>query len=228
MSTPTPTFWNRMPEPVRRDPKKSALLAGLTLVAVVIGLRQFAGSSTPAKARAVTPSLAVPANGGATSAISREAGNSNSEMAQRVASWLGSPIKALDRNLFETKLEFFQRLSSTVGDKAAVITDESFWDQLAKSLASRADQKRQKQIRSENLQLAASSLKLQTTIMGSTPKALIDGRMVRTGDTVDSRTASLSISFKVVQIEPRRIVIEHDGVKIELRMGSGQVRVINE
>ena len=108
------------------------------------------------------------------------------------------------------------------------MADETFWDQLAKSLASQADQKRQKQIRSENLQLAASTLKLQTTLMGSVPKALIDGRMVRAGDLLETKSSDLSMSFRVVQIEPRRVVIERDGVKIELKMGVGHARVISE
>jgi hypothetical protein len=228
MSHATASIWERMPEPVRRDPKKSALLAGLMLMGAVIGFRQFGGGSTPAKARAGTPAPAPLVELAEKTANSREAGNSILELSQRVSQWLGSPIKALDRNLFETKLEYFQRLDSSVSDRTVVVADETFWEQLAKSLASQADQKRQKQIRSENLQLAASSLKLQTTIMGSVPKALIDGRMVRAGDLVETKTSSLSISFHVSQIEARRIVIEHDGVKIELRMGSGQARVIAE
>jgi hypothetical protein len=230
MSHSTNSLWDRLPEPVRRDPKKSSVLAALTLLMAVLGVRQFSGNGTPAKARAASndpvaapekPKLSISAN-------SREASNAGTEVAHRVALWLGTPIKALDRNLFETKLEYFQRLDSTAADKATVVADETFWDQLAKSLVSQADQKRQKQIRSENLQLAASSLKLQTTIMGSMPKALIDGRMVRVGDTVDTKTSSLSISFRVSQIEARRIVIEHEDVRIELRMGTGQARVITE
>ncbi len=196
----------------------------------VLGIRQFSGTGTPAKAGAATSiSPAAPNKTVANElATSREASNANADASLRVAQWLGTPIKALDRNLFETKLEFFQRLDSTINDNVSVLADELFWDQLAKSLASQADQKRQKQIRSENLQLAASSLKLQTTIMGSSPKALIDGRMVRAGDTVDSKASGFAISFRVLQIEARHIVIEKDGVKLELRMGVDQARVITE
>lgn len=226
MSQTTSTFWQRMPEPLRRDPKKSALLTGLVGLMAVLGIRQYTGTSAPASARAGVS--AVERSTGGNSATSHEASNPNNEVAQRVAQWLGTPIKALDRNLFETKLEFFQRVDAAGDDRAAVLADETFWDQLAKSLASQADQKRQKQIRSENLQLAASTLKLQTTLMGSVPKALIDGRMVRAGDLLETKSSDLSMSFRVVQIEPRRVVIERDGVKIELKMGVGHARVISE
>lgn len=226
MSQPTTTIWQRLPEPLRRDPKKSAMLAGLLVLMAVLGIRQYTGMTTPASARAALPLAERSAS--SNSAVSRGTSNPSNEVAQRVAQWLGTPIKALDRNLFETKLEFFQRLDGSADDRAAVLAEETFWDQLAKSLASQADQKRQKQIRSENLQLAASSFKLQTTLMGSVPKALIDGRMVRMGDTLESKGSDLSMVFRVVQIEPRRVVIERDGVKIELKMGVGHARVISE
>jgi hypothetical protein len=145
-----------------------------------------------------------------------------------VADWLGTPIKALDRNLFETKLEYFQRLDSAVGDTALIVAEELFWDQLAKSLAAQADQKKQKQIRSENLQLAASSLRLQSTIMGHSPRALMDGRMLRTGDTVEAGAQGMSLTFRVHLIEARRVVIERDGVKLELRMDNSRPRLLDE
>ena len=231
MSFEIQSILQRLPEPIRNDPKKSGLLAGLAVVMCVLGIRQFASSGGPAKANAaeIAPRTAAsPTSASRNARGAKVSDNALGNSSRLVADWLGTPIKALDRNLFETKLEFFQRLDSTASDKASVLADETFWDQLAKSLASQADQKRQKQIRSENLQLAASSLKLQTTIMGSVPKALIDGRMVRVGELVDTKNSSLSISFRVSQIEARRIVVEHDGVKIELRMGSGQARVITE
>lgn len=230
MSPISNSFLEKLPEPIRRDPKKSAILAALTVVMVVLGIRQFTGNSTPAKARAalIGTNLANERDAAGKSATSRETSNAANEVNQHVSQWLGMPIKALDRNLFESKLENFQRLDSVLTDHAAVVADELFWEQLAKSLTSQADQKKQKLIRSENLQLAATSLRLQTTIMGSSPKALIDGRMVRAGDTVEARSASVSVSFHVLKIEARRVVIESEGVRIELKMGAGQARIVHE
>lgn len=224
MSQSSSKVWDKMPASVRRDPKKSALLLGLLVLMAVLGVRQFAQSGSPASARGGVRTVEKAAS--PISANPREASNPTSETAQRVAQWIGTPIKALDRNLFESKLEFFQRVDANGQDRAAVMTDETFWEQLAKSIAAQADHRKQKQIRSENLQLAASSLKLQSTLMGSVPKALIDGRMVRAGDTVETKGSNMAMGFRVIQIEPRRVVIEREGVKIELKMGVGQARVI--
>lgn len=227
--SPANSILDKLPAPIRRDPKKSAVLGGLVLLLAVLCVRQLGGSSTPARARAATgTNLAAEKSNVDTSAITREASNNSSETSQRVAQWLGLPIKALDRNLFESKLENFQRLDSVLSETAAVVHEELFWEQLAKSLASRADQKKQKQIRSENLQLAASSLRLQTTMMGATPKALIDGRMLRAGDVVDAKTAGIAVSFVVLKIEARRVIVEREGVRIELKMGAGQARIVQE
>jgi hypothetical protein len=46
--------------------------------------------------------------------------------------------------------------------------------------------------------------------MGETPKALIDGELVGEGDMVGS--------FRVLRIEPRRIIVERDGVRLEIPM----------
>lgn len=230
MSASSNSFMDKLPEPIRRDPKKSAVLAGLAVVLAVLGVRQFTGTAAPAKARAALSgtNLATERSTPDISAKSREAGNPQQDAGERVAQWLGMPIKALDRNLFESKLENFQRLDSVLADHAAVVADELFWEQLAKSLTSQADQKKQKLIRSENLQLAASSLRLQTTLMGSSPKALIDGRMVRAGDMVEATLAGVSVNFHVLRIEARSVVIENDGVQIELKMGAGKARIVQE
>ncbi len=230
MSSTNPSLFDKLPAPIRNDPKKSAVLAVLTVLMAVLGVRQFAGSGSPAKASGAQPgtNLALDKSTPDTSAITGEASNASSEASLRVSQWLGLPIKALDRNLFETKLENFQRLDSTTTANVAEVPMKLFWEQLAKSLASQADQKKQKQIRSENLQLAAGALRLQTTIMGPSPRALIDGRMVRTGDMVEAKSPSMTVSFRVVQIEARRIVVEREGVQIELKMGAGKARILQE
>lgn len=231
MSMTAASILERLPEPIRRDPKKSGILAALIVVMAVLGVRQFGGSSGPARAKAVSPvaqSAAVPTSATKSGTGNRVADNPVSGAAQRVADWLGTPIKALDRNLFETKVEYFQRIDSAVGDAAVVVAEELFWEQLAKSLAAQADQKKQKQIRSENLQLAASMLRLQSTLMGQSPRALIDGRMLRTGDSVEAGSPGMTVTFRVALIEARRVLVERDGVRVELRMDNSKARIVQE
>jgi hypothetical protein len=77
-------------------------------------------------------------------------------------------------------------------------------------MASRADQRKERQILVENLQLQAAQLRLQSTVMGPTPRALINGDMLREGDVV--------AAFRIVRIEARRIIVEREGVKLEIQM----------
>jgi hypothetical protein len=46
--------------------------------------------------------------------------------------------------------------------------------------------------------------------MGASPKAVIDGGLVGEGDVV--------ASFRVLRIEPRRIIVEREGIKLEIQM----------
>ena len=92
-------------------------------------------------------------------------------------------------------------------------TPEIFSDPVAKSVPNPADQLRERQILIQNLQSQAAKLRLQTIIMGSTeagPKAIVEGQLVQEGDVV--------ASFRVLKIESRRIVVEREGIKLEIAM----------
>jgi hypothetical protein len=79
-----------------------------------------------------------------------------------------------------------------------------------KSMTFRADVRKERQILVENLQQQASQLRLQSTMMGAKPKAVIDGEMVEEGEFV--------ASFRVLKIEARRIIVEREGIKLEIQM----------
>jgi hypothetical protein len=76
-------------------------------------------------------------------------------------------------------------------------------------MTARADQKREREVLVENLRGQALQLKLQSTVLGASPKALVNGQLVRVGDVV--------ASFRVTKIEARRIVVEREGIKLEVR-----------
>jgi len=114
----------------------------------------------------------------------------------------------LGRNLFAVNLERFpqdgNRTTTPVGGTVG------FWDELAKSLSSRADQNKQRQIRTDNAVRDAANLKLQTIVMSAAPTAVIDGEMVEEGSVV--------AGFRVSKIEARRIIVEREGIKLEIPM----------
>jgi hypothetical protein len=121
---------------------------------------------------------------------------------------MDAPGATLSRNLFAIELERFPADGARIrtADKDAV----GFWDELAKSMTVRADVRRERQVLIENLARQASQLRLQSTMMGASPKAVIDGDLVGEGDVV--------ASFRVLKIEPRRIIIEREGIKLEIPM----------
>jgi hypothetical protein len=77
-------------------------------------------------------------------------------------------------------------------------------------MTARADQKKEHEVLVENLRLQAAQLKVQSTVMGASPRALINGELVGVGGVV--------ASFRVAKIEARKIVVEREGIKLELRL----------
>ena len=53
-------------------------------------------------------------------------------------------------------------------------------------------------------------MKLQSTMMGPQPKALVNGELVGEGDVV--------AAFRVLKIEARRIIVEREGIRLEIQM----------
>ena len=86
---------------------------------------------------------------------------------------------------------------------------DGFWDQLAKSLAAKADQEKARGILRDNVRAKASRLDLQSTGMfNGVPKAMVNGVIVQEGDTIEG--------FRIMQIETKRIVVELEGIQVEV------------
>lgn len=225
----------RLPEPIRRDAKKSAVLGGLLVVMFGVMAKQFIFTGGPASAAAsdgaATPAGIMAASTASANRIAVASDNRRSigiRQADPVERWLLEHVRPLDRNPFEFHPEFFPNspLAGVEATSARVVEDEMFWDRLAKSIASRADQRKQRQIRIENLQVAAGKLRVQSTILGSNPRVLIAGKMNSVGDTVEAESGGVMLPFRIVRIEGRRIILEREGVKLELPMGATRARVI--
>lgn len=188
----------------KADPKKAAVLVVLVAIMGFMWVRVLGGKSagpTPASASVNA------ARAASTVADNLRASRANAASAS-LLEWTRRPVASLSRNLFAVNYDFFPQ----DGTKQAVLRapqGDGFWDQLAKSMTSRADQKKEREVLVENLRLQAAQLKVQSTVMGASPKALINGDMVGEGDVV--------ASFRVSKIEARRIVLEREGIKFELR-----------
>jgi hypothetical protein len=191
---PPQTFQDRAMAALKRDPKKTSLMLGLLAVMVMLMVRMF--SAGPAAATA--------------SFIRRQvAGMSSDQPTQTpralipspVLNWISQPRRVVERNLFAVKTDYYAKAGAAGWDSSA---------DPAKSDEEGTDQNRQRQILMENLQTQAGKLKLQTTVMGPNPIAVINGELVKEGDTI--------AGFKVVKIEPRRMTIEQESMVLEIEM----------
>jgi hypothetical protein len=201
------TFWSeKIVKPFRASPQKAAVLGGLGILLVVLWMRLLVGSHGPNPAQGApspqfgdSPSVDDPSAGGARRSQSQ---------ALSFLQWTRQPITPVRRNLFAVPLDYYPRDGTHV---ASELSDgNGFWDQLAKSMSSQADQQEQRQILIDNVRTKAAALTLQSTIMGDEPTAMVDGTMVREGSVVEG--------FRVLKIEARRIMVESQGIKLEITM----------
>lgn len=110
--------------------------------------------------------------------------------------WLEEPLLPAGRNLF-------------IGAAAPAITT---FESGAKSVPAPADAKGERTI---------SQMRLQSTLMGAEPSAVINGQVVREGDVVATGTApgphgGSQSDFRVKKIEARRVIVEQKGVALEI------------
>jgi hypothetical protein len=202
-----------IPQAVRNDPKKSGILGVLLLVLGIAVIRYFLLTGGPATAKAAPATPTQPIK---TKAASKAAAAQLSSTAGISRKWIKEPIPVLGRNLFAVKPEYFQYAEGVQLTKA--VQTAGFWDAIEKSLNQQADLKKGREILAENLQREAAKLKLQSTVMGPEPQAIIGGSLVKEGNVVASDAGSNGVQFRVLKIEPRRVVLEREGIKLELRM----------
>jgi hypothetical protein len=213
-ANPIKTYADKLVTQARADPKKASILGVLTVVMIFSWYRMSSGGGGdssgigPAHASAASIS-AIRAGGGVLPDNLRAPSSSASATVQALLEWQRRPIAPLSRNLFVINYDFFPQDGSAPVAPAHVQQGDGFWDHIAKSMTARADQKREREVLVENLRGQALQLKLQSTVLGASPKALVNGQLVRVGDVV--------ASFRVTKIEARRIVVEREGIKLEVR-----------
>jgi hypothetical protein len=208
-SNSVPALIDRLVKQAKADPKKAGVLAVLVVVMGVMWARLGSGGSG-----GVARATAAPALSGFTAA---SAAADNRAAAARVNSAQASldefakrQIVDVSRNLFVVNYDFFPQDGTRPAPAAPRLpAGAGFWDQVEKSIAVRADHKRDRAILIRNLIIEAEKLKVQSTVMGASPKAIVNGEMVGVGDVV--------ALFRVSKIEARRVVVEREGIKLELR-----------
>jgi hypothetical protein len=182
--------------------KTTVLMALLAVLLVTAGRLVLPHGTSVASANAVSP---APPTLGLDLTIPTETPDNSAPLKK----WAEVPAPLPDRNLFLIDLSAFARDGSRPKSIGGASGD-TFWHDLEKSMKDQADQDKQRQVLVDALKSDAASLKLQTTIDGISPKAIVNGILVGEGDVV--------AKFRIVRIENRRIVVEREGIKFEIRM----------
>jgi hypothetical protein len=221
------SLWQRIIAAVRRDPQKAGILTLLVAILVVLQVRLWMSNKDEvanATTNVLSPHSASGSainsnqtnNGVTSSTVGNSASGKPQDSATALRSWMDAPEVPIGRNLFVADLDRFPADSGHAA--SANQGNPGFWDELAKSMGVRADVRKERQILVENLTQQASQLRLQSTLMGASPKAVINGDLVGEGDNVASGTGESRVVFRVVRIEARRILVEREGIKLEIQM----------
>lgn len=217
-STQLSTWQANLTAAARRDPKKATVLAVLIVILLVaVGRMAIGGKASPARASASPPG---PKQQMANTKTLRVAARRDSSAA--MGQWLSSPAPKVQRNIFAMKLEYYTQVSIRKSKTARLLGDKNLNEE-EKSLQQQADDKKERQTLTESLQFEARQLKLTSTMMNATPTAIINGQMVREGDVVASGPGETpqgapATGFRVLKVEPRRVIIEREGIKLEILM----------
>jgi hypothetical protein len=188
---------------VRAEPRKAGALALLLIVLGVLWAKVFVlAHSAPSAAEATTQD--VPRT-----EVKDLVPRAQASAASRsLIEWTKQPVPPGSKNLFSIDFEQFRRDAAKVPSTPLTGTD-GFWDQMEKSLAIRADQEKARGLLLEDVRNRATRLKLHSTVMNSGhPKALVNGTLLSEGDMIEG--------FKVIRIEAHRIMVEREGVRLEV------------
>lgn len=207
----------------KRDWRRTAVLVTLTIVALFLLVKQFAGSSTPAAAEGADSSYRTDQGGaGHSGAVPpgaiqpAAAAPTRNQAALRMPSsdWMTNPAKQLAalpvprRDPFKINLEAFPLDPA----KSAKPTDVKTTD--VKMTDEQRDQMRK--ARQTAIAAEAQSLKLQSVLMASPPRVMINGTIYRSGQTVVA--ADKDHPFKVERISPSSAVLEKEGFEVHLML----------
>jgi hypothetical protein len=169
------------------DKKKLSSLLGLFVVGMLLWGRLLI-HNVPRTATAV-PLIASAAPGPDNASPAAEASTQRAQVDVRLISVVSRDVFAVNPALFPKLAgeENPSRPTKLVGDP----TDEL--EQQMRILKAEAD-----------------ALKLQSTILGARPRAMINGTLVGPGETI--------AGFEVTEIRPRSVTVTKNGVTLELEM----------
>lgn len=201
-----PSMTQTLSQAVKKDPYKAGMLAFLALVLLVVLARVMLPSSNPVR-RAIAAATGFPDAKDRDAEVRRSREFAGKDEFEK---FLAAPVAPISRNIFSVKLEYFPSDGSGPSQHTGTGGEKNSGDALAKLLTEQADQETRKEVLIENLRQQAGQLKLQSTFMGAAPRALINGELLGEGEVI--------ASFRILRIEARRVILEREGIKLEISM----------
>jgi len=192
------------------EKKKAGVLGVLLLMLVVVGVRATLQAG-PSKARAATASQERRAAAAAAEAEKAASGNTARRARPPVTVERPRPLR---RDLFLLSEAYFPLPSQT--EPPAGMPPKSGSSNVEAAVRKPAGPVME-QSAEERVQKEAGSLRLRGTLIGSTPMAVIEvtgkradkGNVVRPGQVVEG--------FTLIEVQSTGVVLEKDGVRVELR-----------
>jgi hypothetical protein len=197
--------------PFLADSKKTGMLAILlVLLASAVGravLRSSGKSLTSLAGASLTGQPPLVGSSQFKTSLNNSTQRSSNATLGALQKWSEQPVPPITRNLFAVRIEYFPIDGSRTAQSDS---EDGFWVKLEKSMALQADQKDKRENLKANITAQAEKLKLQSTVMGPKPRAMVNGDLVGEGDVV--------ADFRVLKIESRRIIVEREGIRLEIQM----------
>lgn len=191
---------------LKADPKKTGSLGVLVLVLLVLLAKQFMGG---APSRPAAASASESTSTGQMSLTTVTASDARQQaVVTAIQKWSEPVVPPISRNLFDVRIDYFPMDGS--GTSKTVGNDEGFWSTLEKSLTQRTDERHRHENLVASFTADAEKLKLQSTLPGPQPRAMIDGKLVGEGSVV--------ASFRIVKIDARKVIVEREGIRLEIQM----------
>jgi len=207
-----PTDWRRrLKDELQRDKKKTTILIVLMIAAGIVGGRLVVTHSVPDEAPAA-PSAGVAAAGASGTGPMNAflvGARANTEEARR--SHLAQMDRRIARDLFKPNLGSFALVNgAVVRDVSNQPAGPGWFGQVQEWMAMEARAERQRLIRIGVIQTQAEALTVQSTMLGPSPTALVNGQVLRQGDWISG--------FRVKRIATEYVIVSKDGVDVTLSM----------
>jgi hypothetical protein len=194
---PRATPIDRLLRAYRRDPRKVSAVAGLSLVMAVLWGRMLMTGPGPATA-------GTPQASGTLVLPKKPPAASGSPADVALLQWLDTPRPVVARNLFGIDTEAFPKPVPAANTGRADSSEPA-----GKSGGSGADD-HSEQLAEDANKAEAAKFKLESTLLGLHPLAVVNGQLVGEGDDLGS--------FKIERIQARRVTLVHDQQRIDLTM----------